>query len=486
MTPHWDGFWQGQVAVEERVKAEQGDTGAQSRPLYESVLGQLTGLAAYGYPLPLRKRLALLSTGLIVSQRASVGELASALAALGISPAKEESINRRLERVLGDPRLDPEQILPQVARLYLPEFLAELRQTAAAARSGDERPQVGLVVDESSKGGDVHLLVAGLEYRGVILPLAIRVWRQNTPLPEGYYFQQLSSLLAEVHRLLPPAWRLRLVVVMDRAYAIPALFDLLKGLEWDWLVRLQSQTQVQLGSAAPVRVGDLVGRPGDWRCLGFGAATLLDPDLGEPVRLFKKAGWRWGQVIADWDADAAEPWLLFTSLPASRQRLGEYARRWAIERLFWSWKSHGWAIESSGVRDPARFGRLLVGLALATWWRLAMAVPVAAAHLADLAQRAARVPARPPTAAARQLVLPLDFGDPPTAEPPAHTQPTAAATSQPPRRAWAAKFSLFTWGTRIACSANARFLTPALCWRFPNWNAPTWSAHCAIAYAKPT
>ena len=45
--------------------------------------------------------------------------------------------------------------------------------------------------------------------------------------------------------------------------------------------------------------------------------------------------------------------------------LRRYAQRWAIERLFLSWKSHGWQLEQVGLSDLTRIRSLLTGLVLA-------------------------------------------------------------------------------------------------------------------------
>jgi hypothetical protein len=52
--------------------------------------------------------------------------------------------------------------------------------------------------------------------------------------------------------------------------------------------------------------------------------------------VFKAAGWVEGQ---------AQPWLLVTSLAATRARVAEDAQRWAIARFFLSWKRPGWELE---------------------------------------------------------------------------------------------------------------------------------------------
>src|SRR5206468_1731501 len=181
--------------------------------------------------------------------------------------------------------------------------------------------------------------------------------------------------------------------------------------------------------------------------------------------VFKAAGWRASQVVAAWAPGADAPWLLLTSLNPTPACLREYARRWGIERLVLCWKSHGWDLEASRVLDPARLGRLLTGLVLATLRRLAAGVLDAAAHLADLRRRAT-AHAGPPRAV-RQLPLPLD----------ADRRPRPHAG-----RPHAAKRSLFTRGTDTWEAIAGKRETPPLRWQFPDWDAPTWATQARHAY----
>ncbi len=73
---------------------------AQMTPLYRTVLRWAEqSLAGQGYPVPLVKRLAVLVTGLVAGERATVSQWASTVADLAITAAREESIVRRMERI---------------------------------------------------------------------------------------------------------------------------------------------------------------------------------------------------------------------------------------------------------------------------------------------------------------------------------------------------------------------------------------------------
>src|SRR6266540_2869783 len=371
--------------------------GPEDVPTYASVYAWLRRhLPGRGYAKPVCKRLAVLVSGLLVKRDCTLGALAAAVDGLAVSGATAESIERRLRRALHDDRLDPTRALPALIGALLPTLLAEvLERHAASARHAGRRHAgrllVRVVVDDTSHTDRVHVLVAGLAYRGLVVPLLVRTWAQNEPLPAGQYRTELHGLLADVQALLPPALREHVLLVADRAFGVPWMLDLLAVLGW--------------------------------------------------------------------------PWLLLTSLNPTPACLREYARRWGIERLVLCWKSHGWDLEASRLPDPARLGRLLTGLVLATLWRLAAGVLDAATRLADLRRRAT-AHARPPRAV-RQLPLPIDADRP---------------LRRDGARPHAAKRSLFTRGTDLWEAIAGKRDTPPVLWQFPDWDAPTWATQARHAY----
>jgi hypothetical protein len=426
-------------------------------PVFEQVLPWLhTLLSAHGYPRPLLKRLALLVTGLLDARSAGVADLAETLKGLAITPAKEPSIVRRLQRTESDPRLDPALVLPTIFRALLPTLLASARAAHAAnVPSGPTHHArfvgVRLVVDATTKGNQAHILTVGLAYQGIVLPLAVRVWEQNVPLPAGQYLAELASLLEEVNQDMPPELRDHLLLLADRGFGTPRLLDLVRAFGWHCVLRVQNQTTVRTaaGHIRPIR--ELAPAPG--RIWITDATHLDDPDV--PLAAFKTAGWRTCNAVAVWLEGEEEPWLLLTDLDASLARMHDYAQRWAIERLFLSWKSHGFDLEQAGLTDLARIRHLLTGLVLATLWLLAAAVPLSVSYLDQLATHTHRH--------GYQYPLPLELA--------------------PALCPWPAKFSLFTWGMKMFHQTDLRRRTPDLSWTFLDWDAPRWSQQCLQAYA---
>jgi hypothetical protein len=107
-----------------------------------------------------------------------------------------------------------------------------------------------------------------------------------------------------------------------------------------------------LADGTEKRVDELAGRPG---CSWMGDA-----------KVFKKAGWREGRVVAHWQKGCKEPWLLLSDLPASFARCRGYCKRNWCEQTHRDDKSHGFNWQASLVRRPAHAQRLLLAMALAT------------------------------------------------------------------------------------------------------------------------
>lgn len=197
-----------QIASVVQSTADTDVVPSSDSPIYEEILAWLVArLCPAGLPRPLCKRLALTIAALVATEKATLGDLTTAVEALAVSPAKGESIARRLQRTLKDGRLEP-CLLPLIFRPLLPtllhsHLLAHDANRATPALHHARFPGVNIIFDESSQADDVHLAVAGIPIGGMVLPLAVRTWQQNAPLPEGEYWTLLTGLLQEVQAMLP-------------------------------------------------------------------------------------------------------------------------------------------------------------------------------------------------------------------------------------------------------------------------------------------
>lgn len=76
----------------------------------------------------------------------------------------------------------------------------------------------------------------------------------------------------------------------------------------------------------------------------------------------------WVELVGYWRQGEDEPWYLISDKTLGREAVRIYQRRFWIEEMFRDFKSRGWDIETSGLRIPARFERLLLMIALAYVW----------------------------------------------------------------------------------------------------------------------
>ena len=65
-------------------------------------------------------------------------------------------------------------LLPVLLREVLARHARSVRRGAKAHRR--QEPLLRVVVDDTSQAAHVHVVVAGLAYRGLVVPLMVRTW----------------------------------------------------------------------------------------------------------------------------------------------------------------------------------------------------------------------------------------------------------------------------------------------------------------------
>src|ERR671933_2584343 len=312
-------------------------------------------------------RLALLVTGILAAKTTVVAQMAAELAALRLTHATQaESVARRLRRTLNDPHLTPTVCYDPLLKQVI-----DWEQVLQGSR------RVVVILDESTKTDQIHLLRVSLPYWGGSLPLAWEVWQQNVPLPAGEYWRRVEQVLARVAAQLPRG--LEVIVVADEFFAIPGFVDRLVRYGWHGVIRVSpcgshrfrdhQGRESRLGE----RVRQQVRQPGQrWKARGA---------------VFKDAGWYAVSVVAVWAAGTAEPAVVLSDLPPRWQGVRTYDRRFWCEPGFRTDKTRGWQWEASQVQGVAHHAVLLLGMAWASLVTLCLGVEEARARLATAAAR---------------------------------------------------------------------------------------------------
>lgn len=356
-----------------------------------------------------QERLALLVSGIVEARSSRPARIAAAIYKLGLSAAEPESLERQLRRTQNDWHLQ--------ARLCLePMVRAQLQAAKPAA--------LVIILDPTCQDDRLVLLMASVWYRGRSLPLAWDSWPANQPLEGAGFWERVGQLVARVARLLPAG--VPVTWVADRAFGTPEFTDQIAAYGWHWVVRVQGQTRYRDQTGRVRALQDLVPSPGQ-RAKGRG-------------EVFKKHGWRTASVVAVWGRRHKTPLLVVSDRPLQWELLAIYRQRAATEGTYRDYKTDGWELERSQVKNPKHVERILLGLAWATWLVVWAGAQRAAAYL--------------------------------------HRPPTGQRRSRP----HPAKRSLFLLGLE-AFHRYLRHWSPAN-WPLTDWDAPNWSTQLTQPHAK--
>ena len=212
-----------------------------------------------------------------------------------------------------------------------------------------------LLVDETKIHGRVGVMMVGVAWEGRCIPLAWRTYRANSAAayPSEGQVGIIAGLLRLVKARLPSD--VEVLVLADRGIGTsPALCQVVADLDWRYLFRVTCQTKL-VTTAGDFTIAQQV-QPGEiWAASGLA---------------FKKRGQVPAHARALWSLGYDEPWALVTN--DARLTGHEYARRNWQEQSFRDLKSGGWHWGESRVRQPDHMARLLVVLALAYAWVLAL------------------------------------------------------------------------------------------------------------------
>lgn len=226
--------------------------------------------------------------------------------------------------------------------------------------------QITLLVDETKLHDRIGVMMVGVAWEGRCLPLAWRAYRANSraEYPAEGQVGMIQALLQQVKAGLGETGSV--LVLADRGIGCsPALCRAVEGLGWHYLFRVTCQTKLvtdrtEYTIAQQVQPGEL------WMQSG---------------QVFKKRGQIPAHARALWGVGYDEPWALVTN--DERLTGQEYARRNWQEQSFRDLKSGGWHWGDSRLRSPRHVANLLVLLAIAYTWMVALGSQAIAAGVAQ-------------------------------------------------------------------------------------------------------
>jgi len=218
--------------------------------------------------------------------------------------------------------------------------------------------ELALALDATALKGRLVVASVSVLYRGMAMPVAWYVTHGHRP---GAYLAPALDLLRTLATVVPPT--MRVLVMADRGLWSPRLWGTIQDLGWHPLMRVRPDATFRPQGGERIAARTLVPEPGrSW--IGAGVAFKH-----APVR-------QAATLVAVWDIDQKEPWLLLTDLPPEHVEPGWYGLRTWIELGFRALKSFGWHWERSRRIEPQRVARHWLILAVATLWTAAVGTRV--------------------------------------------------------------------------------------------------------------
>jgi hypothetical protein len=267
--------------------------------------------------------------------RLSLAALGRVLPTLGTPHARE----KRLARVLANPRLDPRGVTDGLARVI----------------AGRRRAGLWPLLFDQTAAGSTQALIAGVPFAGRVLPLAVYTFDypwQEMIAPSQNALEEL--FLLDVETALPRG--VRPVWIGDRAYGRAALLRASAVQRRLYVLRGRAGTSVTWQDRH-LKLGELPVVPGRavrYRQVTYQARTQVPID-----------------VVVFHDPTFADPWYLLVppaceAILPTRTVVRLYQERMQVEQAFRDFKTHlGLRGLQLKVRVAERLGRLLLAFCLA-------------------------------------------------------------------------------------------------------------------------
>lgn len=305
--------------------------------LYHEWSEQLIGLFRWKRPEH-RKVLAWLMVAILIGKDVCLDRLGLNLP----HEAKPESVGQQFRRWLKNKAIDPRLIYDPVAR-----------QVVKNMRCRRLRIQIDRVQIKRRQ----NVLMMSVHYRKRAIPLAWICLDYGNGHSQLRHWQELLDYL---ETLLDDDQMV--VILADREFGSVDRLRYVEKKRWQYAIRVKESTYFY---------DPTWEQPFEWLKL-----YVIAPRMGNryaiPNLRLTKGDLFLTHIACARAVGSDEPWFIATNLPQSIRALKEYGRRFGCEELFSDLKKRGFNWEDSMIRDPKRFSRLLLALALLTVFLLQM------------------------------------------------------------------------------------------------------------------
>ena len=279
--------------------------------------------------------LALMTQGLVFSPNCHLNNLALHLPIVG----QRDNLSQRLRRWLANEAVTQETCyLPLIQNLW-PHWPGQ---------------EISLVMDRTDLGQTWSILMLSVAYRHRALPLAWRLYSFG-----GTGYEQQKELLAQVAPLLASWPSYRITFYGDCEFRAVDLQMYCRDQGWHWYVGLKSDILYYQASQG-------------WQPLGTIPIERGQRLYLHNIMLTREHAFGPVHLLVDWTQNHDRPRYFVSDQLTNRHSWRRGRKRFWIEPLFRDWKSYGFDLEGSKLDNPERLTILLLSMATATLWLVAL------------------------------------------------------------------------------------------------------------------
>ena len=255
-----------------------------------------------------------------------------------------QSRQRRLQRWLNNPRINPHRLYARLIRIALADWQDEC---------------LYLSLDTSLFWDEFCLVRLALVHRGRAIPVICKVLHHPSA---SVSFEEYRTVLAQARSRLPQG--VKVILLADRGFVHTSLMHQLTH-DWGWHYRIRLKRNCWI-----------------WRRgQGWQQLSAFHFRRGEALKLhhvYLHKDQRYGPVhlIVGRNGVNGEFWAIVSDELTRLHTFAEYGLRFDIEESFLDDQSNGWNMQRSKIRSVAALSRLWFILALATLYLTAQGVDV--------------------------------------------------------------------------------------------------------------
>ncbi len=318
--------------------------------LHNKYLKDWSRIVSYHFPnlsIPEVIGLATWSFGMVMTGSSSLTRVSEFIAR--INQEKSNTVRRRLKEWYQDSQAKKGG---KRRELEVTECFAPLLKWILSLWNGPEK-WLPLAIDTTNIGENFTVLSLNVLYEGCGIPVA---WKIVKGTEKGSWKPHWLNLFQFLKNVVPPDWQV--IVSADRGLYADWIFEAISSLNWHPFLRINHQGTYQVkGEEKWLPLRSVVPKTG----MSWSGQIICFKSNPLPCTL-----------LARWDKDYQDPWLIVTDLDPQVGNVLWYRFRSWIESSYRDVKSDGWQWHKTRLRDPSRAERIWLAMAVATLWTITM------------------------------------------------------------------------------------------------------------------